>query len=67
MLSGSILGLVQVRVAAGRAFDTLFRSAGAEVTSDIIPELLAQLETDPHALDGLKQVQTYTSSMLSFG
>ena len=47
----------EVRVAAGRAFDTLFRAAGAEVTSDIIPALLQELETDPHALDGLRQVR----------
>jgi hypothetical protein len=45
-----------VRVAAGSAFDTLFRAAGADVTSDIIPALLAELETNDYALDGIRQV-----------
>jgi hypothetical protein len=45
-----------VRVAAGSAFDTLFRAAGADVTSDIIPALLAELETNEFALDGIRQV-----------
>ena len=48
----------EVRVAAGTAFDTLFRAAGAEVTSDIIPALLEELEINSNALDGLRQVRS---------
>ena len=45
-----------VRNAAGSAFDAMFRHGGADVASDIVPALLAKLDTDPVALEGLKQV-----------
>ncbi|KAK3256440.1 eIF-2-alpha kinase activator GCN1 [Cymbomonas tetramitiformis] len=45
-----------VRETAGESFDILFRMAGADVTSDIVPQLLSELETDPYALAGLKEV-----------
>ena len=45
-----------VRNAAGSAFDAMFRHGGADTASDIVPALLAKLDTDPVALEGLKQV-----------
>ena len=45
-----------VRNAAGGAFDAMFRHGGADVASDIVPELLDKLDDDPVALEGLKQV-----------
>ena len=45
-----------VRNAAGSAFDAMFRHGGADVAADIVPALLSKLETDPVALEGLKQV-----------
>jgi|AntAceMinimDraft_12_1070368.scaffolds.fasta_scaffold05872_1 HEAT repeat protein len=45
-----------VRNAAGSAFDAMFRHGGADTAADIVPALLAKLDTDPVALEGLKQV-----------
>ena len=45
-----------VREAAGVAFNTLFKQAGQVVIDDIIPSLLAEISSDPHALDALKQI-----------
>ena len=49
-----------VRVAAGAAFNQLFRGAGgtgADGAQDMVPSLLESLDRDdPHALEGLKQV-----------
>ena len=45
-----------VRNAAGHAFDAMFRHGGADTAADIVPALLAKLDTDPVALEGLKQV-----------
>jgi hypothetical protein len=45
-----------VRNAAGAAFDAMFRHGGADTAADIVPALLAKLDTDPVALEGLKQV-----------
>jgi len=45
-----------VRAAAGKAFDMLFQHAGGDAAAHIVPELLNQLDTNPTALEGLKQV-----------
>lgn len=60
-----------VRAAAGTAFNLLFRGegagggggrggggggTGADAAAEIVPALLAAIEEDPNALDGLKQV-----------
>lgn len=46
----------RVREAAGLAFDKLFAHGGGHAASKIVPALLAQLDTNPFALEGLKQV-----------
>ena len=46
-----------VRVAAGAAFNQLFRGGGgSDASSEIVPALLSSLEGDLNALEGLKQV-----------
>jgi len=45
-----------VREAAGRAFSMLLKGAGPEAAAEIVPALLEALETDPNALEGLKEV-----------
>lgn len=45
-----------VRDAAGKAFDMLFQHAGGDAAARIVPELLEQLDANPLALEGLKQV-----------
>ena len=49
-----------VRIAAGAAFNQLFRGSGgtgADGAQDMVPSLLESLDReDPHALEGLKQV-----------
>ncbi|KAI4338617.1 hypothetical protein MLD38_023653 [Melastoma candidum] len=49
----------EVRVAAGSAFSTLYKSAGMQAIDEIVPTLLHALEDDESsdaALDGLKQI-----------
>ncbi|KAG7021005.1 Protein ILITYHIA [Cucurbita argyrosperma subsp. argyrosperma] len=49
----------EVRVSAGLAFSTLYKSAGMQAIDEIIPTLLHALEdeeTSDTALDGLKQI-----------
>lgn len=47
-----------VRSAAGAAFNQMFRgSGGADASSEILPALLASLDGDLNALEGLKQVR----------
>jgi hypothetical protein len=36
---------------AGGAFDAMFRHGGADTAADIVPALLAKLDTDPVALE----------------
>ena len=53
-----------VRVAAGAAFNQLFRgSGGADASSEILPALLASLEGDLNAVEGLKQVRMATFTL----
>jgi hypothetical protein len=48
-----------VRSAAGAAFNQMFRGSGggADASSEILPALLASLDGDLNALEGLKQVR----------
>jgi len=46
----------KVRDAAGIAFDKLFRHGGGHAAGQIVPALLDQLDVNPTALEGLKQV-----------
>ena len=46
----------KVRDAAGVAFDKLFQHGGGHAAGQIVPALLDQLDVNPTALEGLKQV-----------
>ncbi|KAH7283513.1 hypothetical protein KP509_34G010800 [Ceratopteris richardii] len=55
----------EVRVAAGMAFSTLFKTAGMQAVDEIVPKLLSALEVDETsetALDGLKQILSVRTS-----
>lgn len=55
----------RVRLAAGDAFKNLIKACGSESAADIVPHLLSDIESNPNAVEGLKEVLKVQPDVLS--